>query len=74
LPLRNGDGGQEGVLRRRGIGAVALQQELAARPMQFGFECAIAQAIGSRQRFVEDGCGAAWIARSGFRLCQRDLQ
>jgi hypothetical protein len=29
LPLRNGDGGQEGVLRRRGIGAVALQQELA---------------------------------------------
>jgi hypothetical protein len=31
--------------------------------MQFGFERAIAQAIGRRQRFIEDRNGAILIAR-----------
>lgn len=38
--------------------------------MQFGFECAMAQAIGCRQRFVEDGSRAAWISGLGLRSCQ----
>jgi hypothetical protein len=42
--------------------------------MQFRFECAKAQAIGSRQRFVEDGDGAVRIAGPGPGLSQRDLQ
>ena len=66
--LRDGDGGQERFLGGRGVGGVALQQDFAARPMQFGFECAIAGAIGRRQRFVEDCYGAAGIARLGLRL------
>ena len=43
LLLRDGDGGQEGFFRGRGVGGVALQQDFAARPMQFRFERAIAQ-------------------------------
>ena len=74
LSLRDGDGGQEGVLGRRGADGVALQQELAARPMQLRFERAIADAVGRRQRLVEDRDGAAWIARAGLSLSQRDLQ
>ena len=54
---------QERFFRRRGIGGVALQQDVAARAMQFGFERAIAQAIGRRQRFIEDRNGAILIAR-----------
>ena len=58
LLLRDGDGGQEGFFRRRGVGGVALEQDFAARPMQFGFERAIANAVrtspalrrGSRRR------------------------
>ena len=45
LLLRDGDGGQEGFFRRRGIGGVALEQDFAARPMQFRFEGAIARAV-----------------------------
>ena len=73
LLLRDGDGGQESLFRRRGIGGVALQQDIAARAMQFGFECAVAQAIGRRQRFVEDGYGADWIARLGLGFRQGNL-
>ena len=54
LLLRDGDGGLEGFFRGRGVGGVALEQHFAARPMQFCFERAIAQAIARRQRFVED--------------------
>ena len=43
LLLRDGDGGQEGFLRRRRVGGVALQQDFAADAMQFRFECAIAR-------------------------------
>ena len=74
LLLRDSDGGQEGVFRGRGVGGVALQQHFAARPMQFRFERAIADAIGRRQRFVEDRDGAVGIARPRFGLGQRDLQ
>ena len=74
LLLRDGDGGQEGFFRRRGVGGVALEQDLAARPMQFRFERAIAGAVARRQRFVEDRNGAVGIARPGLRLGQRDLE
>ena len=39
-----------------------LEQDFSARPVQFGFECAMARAIRSRQRLVEDGDRAAGIA------------
>ena len=74
LLLRDGDGGQEGFFRRRGVGGIALQQHFAARPMQFRFERAIAHAVARRQRFVEDCDGAVEIARPGFSLGQRNFQ
>ena len=74
LLLRDGDGGQEGFFRGRGVGGVALEQDFAARPMQFRFERAIAGAVARRQRFVEDRNGAVGIARPGFGLGQRNLQ
>ena len=73
LLLRDGDGGQEGFFRRRGVGGVALEQDFAARPMQFRFERAIAGALARRQRFVENGERAVRIARARFGLGQRDL-
>ena len=57
-----------------GLAGSRLQQDFAARAMQLRFECAIADAVARRQRFVEDGDGAARIARLGFSLGQRDLQ
>ena len=42
LLLRDGDGGQESLFRRRGVDGIAHQQHFAARPMQFRFERAIA--------------------------------
>ena len=74
LLLCDGDGGQEGFFRRRGVGGVALQQDFAARPMQFRFERAVAGAVARRQRFVEDRDGAVGIAGPGLGLGQRDLQ
>ena len=59
LLLRDGDGGQEGFFRGRGVGGVALQQHFAARPMQLRFERAVTGAVACRQRFVEDRNGAA---------------
>ncbi len=41
LLLRDGDGGQEGFFRRRGVGGIALEQDFAACPMQFRFERAM---------------------------------
>ena len=57
-----------------GLAGSRLQQDFAARPMQFRFERAIAGAVARRQRFVEDGDGAVGIARPGLGLGQRDLQ
>ena len=54
LPLRDGDGGLEGVFGWRGVGGIALEQDFAARAMQFRFERAVACALARRQRFVED--------------------
>ena len=59
---RDGDGGQEGFLRGRGVRGVALEQDFAARPMQLCFERAISGAVARRQRFVEDGDRAVGIA------------
>ena len=42
--------------------------------MQFRFERAIARAFYRRQRFIEDGDGAAWIAGPGLGLGQRNFQ
>ena len=72
--LRDGDGGQEGFFRGRGVGGVALEQDFAARPVQFGFKCAEAHAFGRRQPFVEDRKSAVEIARRSFSLSQRNLQ
>ncbi len=74
LLLCDRDGGQEGLFRGRGVGGVALQQNFAARPMQFRFERAMAHAIARRHRFVEDRNGAVGIARPRFGPGQRDLQ
>ena len=74
LLLRDRDGGQESFFRGRGIGGVALEQDFAARPMQLRFECAVAEAIGSRQRFVEEGDSAVGIAGLRLGLGQRNLE
>ena len=74
LLLCDGDGGLEGFLGGRGVGGVAPQQHFAAHPMQFRFECAKAQAVARRQRFVEDRDGAVGIARPRLGLGQRDFQ
>ena len=42
--------------------------------MQFRFERAVARAFYRRQRFIEDGDGAAWIAGPGLGLGQRNFQ
>jgi hypothetical protein len=70
LLLRDGDGREQGFFRRRGIHGVTRQQHFAARAMQFRFERAIARAIRSRKRFVEDGDGAVGIARPRLGLGQ----
>ena len=57
-PLCDRDGGQEGLFRGRGVGGAAIEQNFAARPMQFRFERAKAQAVARRQRFVDDRDGA----------------
>jgi hypothetical protein len=62
------------LLRLRGVGRVALQQDFAARPVEFRFGRAVAEAIRRRQRFVEGGHGAVGIARPRFGVGQRDLQ
>ena len=58
LLLGDCDGSQEGVLRGAWVGVVAIQQDLAARPVEFRFERAIAHAVACRQRFIEDRDGA----------------
>jgi hypothetical protein len=70
LLVGDGDGSQESLFRRCGVGGVAFQQEFAARPVQLGLECAVAHAIGSRQCIVEDGRGAAWVTGLGLGFRQ----
>jgi hypothetical protein len=64
---------QQGLLRGRGVGGVALEQDLAADAMQFCFERAKSRAVDSRQRFVDDRESAIGIARPRFDLSQRNL-
>ena len=74
LLLRDRDGGQEGFFRGRGVGGIALEQDFAARAMQFRFECAIADALAVASASSRIELGAVGIARPGFSLGQRDLQ
>ena len=63
LSFRDGDGGAVMACRRaRDRRTCAHEQDFAAGPMQFCFECAVAQAIRRRQRFVEGGYGMYRIA------------
>ncbi len=73
LPLRDCDSGLESLFGRRGVGGVALEQDFAAGPVELRFERAVAEAIGRRQRFIEDRNGAIAIARPRFGVGQRDL-
>ena len=73
LFFRDGDSGLERVLRRRGIGWIALQQRFAARPVQFRFECTMANPFARRQRFVEDRKGAVDTTGADFSLSERNL-
>ena len=73
LLLRDGDGGQERCFRRRGIGGVAFEQGVAARPMQFGFECAIAQTIRCRQRLVKNRDRPVDVPCLGFGFSKSNL-
>ncbi len=70
----DGDGDEEGFFRRRRVGGVAPQQDIAARPMQFRFERAKTGALGRRQRLVEGRDGAVEIARAGFALGHRNFE
>ena len=66
LQLRDDDGGQESVLRLRGIGGVALQQDIAPGLVQFGFKCAMTDPLARRQRLVEDRKRTLEIACASF--------
>ena len=72
LLLGDGDGGQEGVFRGRGVGGVALQQGFASRPMQFSFKCAVTGAVARRQRFVDGRNCALDIACARFGVGERN--
>jgi hypothetical protein len=63
LLLRDGDRGEEGVFRGRGVGGVKLEEEFAADAMQFGVERAVPRAVGRDQSVVEGGGGALEIER-----------
>ena len=62
LLFRDGEGGLEGFLSGTGTRRIALEQDLAAGPVELHFERAVAEAIGRRQRFVEDRDGATDVA------------
>ena len=66
LLLRDGDGGQEGFFRGRGVSRIALEQDFATSAVELRFKCAIIGPLGRRQRFIEVGDGAVEIARSRF--------
>ena len=62
LSLRDGDGGLEGVFGWRRLGGIELEQEFAARSVDFAFECAVACALARRQCLLENGQRAFRIA------------
>ena len=74
LSPRDDDGGLEGFFRRRGAGGVALQQDIAARPVQFGFKCAKAMRSAVASPSSKGRESAVEIARCSLSLGQRNLQ
>ena len=48
LFTRNGNGGQERLFSRRGVGGIALEQHFTADAMQFGVERAMTDPFGRR--------------------------
>ena len=48
LPLRDGNGGSEGVFGWSGVSGMAPEQEFAAGPVELRFERAVAEVIGRR--------------------------
>ena len=68
------DGAFEGFLGGSGVRGVALDQQLAVRPVQLGLEGAISHAIVCRQRFIKNCDGPARIARASLGLGQRNLE
>ena len=73
LPLRDGDGRLESFFRGRGVRGIALQQHFAPGPIKLRVERAMTEAVGRRQRFVEDREGAVEIAGLSFGFGQGDL-
>jgi hypothetical protein len=68
LLARDGDGGLEGFLSRRGVGGTAPEQHFAANAVKLGFEGAMTSPFGRRQRVVEDGDSAVDIVGASFRF------
>jgi hypothetical protein len=73
LTLSDGDGGPQGFFGGRHARGIALEQHIAADAMQLCVECAMANAFGRHQRFVEDGEGAVDVAGLGFGFGKRNL-
>ena len=57
-----------------GLVGIPLEQDFAAGPVELRFECAVAEAISHRQRFIEDRYGAIAIARPRFDIRHRDRE
>ena len=68
LLARDGDGGLEGFLSRRGIGGIAPEQQFATNAVKLGFEGSMTSPFGRRQRVVEDGDSAVDIVGASFRF------
>ena len=56
-----------------GVGRITLEEHVAARPMQFGVERAMADPFGCHQCLVEDGEGTVEIACPSFGVDVRNL-
>ena len=72
LPPGDGDGGLEGFLGG-GISGIAPEQKFAARPVELAFVRAVAHAVASRQRFLENFERPLQIAGAHLGLGKRDL-
>jgi hypothetical protein len=68
LLLRDGDGGEEGFLRRRSVHAIVLQQNFAADAMTFRSEPAYARSFGFGDRSIHRGTGPLFLQTS---ICVR---
>ena len=73
LLLCDFDGTQERFFGGCRIRRIALEQQFAARSVQFRVECAMPGPFGRRQRFAEDGEGSVHVARTGFGFGEGNL-